>query len=158
MTLSVAVLGYGLDMRRPYAGAIRTHKNEEPVMSPLPLLRQGLCLLAVVACSALPSVVTAHHSFALFDQTRTVTVKGVVERFAWTNPHVTIYLDTPGPPPQRFKIETGSVNALQRAGWSADSIKAGESAEVTFKPLKNGDPGGLLLEIRIGEVVLSGGG
>lgn len=128
------------------------------VFPPSPLLRQGLCLLTLFTCSALSSVATAHHSFALFDQTRTITVKGVVERFAWTNPHITIYLDAPGPPAQRYKIETGSVNALQRTGWSADSVKAGESAEVSFKPLKNGEPGGLLVEIKIGDVVLSGGG
>ncbi|MCF4978664.1 DUF6152 family protein [Pseudomonas gessardii] len=123
-----------------------------------PLSRRQLCLLTLIACSALPSLVTAHHSFAIFDQTRTITLKGVVGRFAWTNPHVAIYLDTPGPPPQQFKIETGSVNALKRTGWNADSIKAGESAEISFKPLKNGDPGGLLVEIKIGGAVLSGGG
>jgi hypothetical protein len=128
------------------------------VSSPSPLFRQALCLLTLTACSVLSSVATAHHSFALFDQTRTVTVKGVVERFAWTNPHITLYLDADGPPPQRYKIETGSVNALQRTGWSADSIKAGDIVEVSFKPLKNGEPGGLLVEIKIGDVVLSGGG
>ena len=127
-------------------------------LSPSPLLRQGLCLLTLFACSALAPIASAHHSFALFDQTQTVSIKGVVERFAWTNPHITIYLDTPGPPAQRFKIETGSVNALQRTGWTAESIKAGESAEVSFKPLKNGEPGGLLVEIKIGDVVLTGGG
>lgn len=126
--------------------------------SSFPLFRQGLCLLTLIACSALPPVASAHHSFALFDQTQTITIKGVVERFAWTNPHITIYIDVPGPPPQRFKIETGSVNALQRTGWTAESIKAGENAEVSFKPLKNGEPGGLLVEIKIGDVVLSGGG
>jgi len=127
-------------------------------MPPTPLLRKGFFLLALVACSALPSVVSAHHSFAIFDQTKTVTVKGVVSRYAWTNPHVGIYIDSPGPPEQQYKIETGSVNALKRAGWAADSIKAGDNAEVTFKPLKNGEPGGLLVEIKIGDVVLSGGG
>ncbi|TWC22816.1 MULTISPECIES: DUF6152 family protein [unclassified Pseudomonas] len=123
-----------------------------------PSFRQGLRLLTIVACGVLPAVATAHHSFAIFDQTRTITVKGVVERFAWTNPHIAIYLDIPGPPPQKIKIETGSVNALSRTGWTADSIKAGENAEVTYKPLKNGDPGGLLVEIKIGDVVLTGGG
>ena len=130
-------------------------------MSPLsrfPLLRQGLCLLTLIGCSALPPVASAHHSFALFDQTQTITIKGVVERFAWTNPHITIYLDVPGPPAQRYKIETGSINALQRTGWTSSSVKAGESAEVSFKPLKSGEPGGLLVEIKMGDVVLSGGG
>ncbi|MEN5149580.1 DUF6152 family protein [Pseudomonas orientalis] len=126
--------------------------------SSFPFFRQGLCLLTLIACSALPPAASAHHSFALFDQTQTLTIKGVVERFAWTNPHITIYVDAPGPPAQRFKIETGSVNALKRTGWTADSIKAGDNAEVSFKPLKNGEPGGLLVEIKIGDVVLSGGG
>ena len=127
-------------------------------LSPFPLLRQGLCLLTLIACSAVPPVASAHHSFALFDQSQTLTIKGVVERFAWTNPHITIYVDVPGPPAQRFKIETGSVNALQRTGWTADSVKAGENVEVSYKPLKNGEPGGLLVEIKMGDVVLSGGG
>ena len=127
-------------------------------LSPVLLLRRGLCLLTLAACSALPTVVSAHHSFALFDQTKTNTIKGVVERFAWTNPHITIYVDAEGDPAQRYKIETGSVNALQRTGWTAESIKAGDQAEVSFKPLKNGEPGGLLVEIKIGDTVLTGGG
>jgi hypothetical protein len=107
----------------------------------------------------LPSLVIAHHSFALFDQTKTITVKGVVGRFEWTNPHVTIYLDVAGSPSQRLKFETGSVNALTRQGWKADAIKPGSEAEVSFHPLKTGDhPGGLLIEIKTGNTVLKGGG
>lgn len=124
-----------------------------------PLLsRRRLCLATIAACGAAPSIVAAHHSFAIFGQTTTTKIKGVVSRFAWTNPHVTIYVETPGPSPQQFKIETGSVNALKRMGWKSDSIKVGEGAEVSFNPLKNGDPGGLLVEIRMGDVVLTGGG
>lgn len=125
--------------------------------SPLPS-RRRFCLLALAACSGLPSAASAHHSFAIFDQTKKETIKGVVGRFAWTNPHVTIYVDTPGPPAQQFKIETGSVNALRRMGWKPDSVKAGESVEVSFHPLKNGDPGGLLVELKNGDSVLTGGG
>lgn len=106
-----------------------------------------------------PSIVIAHHSFALFDQTKTITVKGVVGRFEWTNPHVTIYLDVPGPPAQRLKFESGSVNALTRQGWKADAVKVGSPAEVSFHPLKTADhPGGLLIEIKSGNTVLKGGG
>ena len=122
--------------------------------------RQVLTLSVVAATfGLLPSNVTAHHSFALFDHTRTIAVKGVVGRFEWTNPHVTIYVDAPGPPAQRFKIESGSINALSRQGWKADAIKVGDAAEASFHPLKAGDqPGGLLIEIKSGNVVLKGGG
>ncbi len=86
-------------------------------MTPSPLFRQGLCLLTIVACSALPSLATAHHSFALFDQTKMVTVQGVVERFAWTNPHITIYLDTPGPPPSASRSRQAvSMRCSAQAG------------------------------------------
>ena len=81
-----------------------------------------------------------------------------INRFDWTNPHVTIYVEAEDNPAQRFKIETGSINALSRAGWSSDSIKVGEKAEVSFHPLKRGDLGGLLIEIKIGGLVLAGGG
>ena len=114
--------------------------------------------LAAAALSLLPSIASAHHSFAIFDRTQTIAVKGVVGRFDWTNPHVTIYVDAEGMPAKRYKIETGSINALARSGWKSDSIKVGEKAEVSFHPLKNGDPGGLLIEIKTGGVVLTGGG
>jgi len=127
-------------------------------MKPSSSLRKGLALLTLATCAALVPKVYAHHSFAIFDQTKTVTLQGVVGRFVWSNPHISIYFDAPGPPAQQYKIETGSVNAMSRSGWKADSLKAGDVAEVTFKPLKNGDPGGLLVEIKVGDVVLSGGG
>lgn len=122
------------------------------------LSRRQFVLLAIATCGSLPSLAEAHHSFAIFDQTKKDTVKGVVSRFAWANPHVTIYVEMPGPPPKQFKIETGSVNALRRMGWKPDSVKAGESVEVSFHPLKNGDPGGLLVELKSGDSVLTGGG
>lgn len=121
--------------------------------------RRRLSCLAAAVMVLLPSMVLAHHSFALFDQTRTITVKGIVGRFEWTNPHVTIYLDVPGPPAQRLKFESGSVNALTRQGWKADAVKEGIQAEVSFHPLKTGEhPGGLLIEIKAGNTVLKGGG
>ena len=120
--------------------------------------RRRFCLVILVAASVLPSATDAHHSFAIFDQTQTTKITGVVSRFAWTNPHVTIYVDASGPTHQRFKIETGSVNALKRTGWKSDSIKEGETAEVSFHPLKSGDPGGLLIDIKVAAGVLTGGG
>lgn len=107
----------------------------------------------------LPPLASAHHSFALFDTSKTITVQGVVSRFEFTNPHVEIFVES-GDPPKRFKVESGSVNALTRkGGWKPDSIKVGDKVEVTFNPLKTGEqPGGLLVEIKDGNTVLKGGG
>ena len=62
------------------------------LMSFPPLFRQRRWLLAALVTCALPGVVSAHHSFAIFDQTKTVTIKGVVSRFAWTNPLSLIHI------------------------------------------------------------------
>ena len=123
------------------------------------VLRRAICASSVAAVSVLPLAASAHHSFALFDTTKTVTIKGVVSRFEFTNPHVAIYVES-GDPPKRFKVESGSVNALTRkGGWKPDSIKVGDKVEVTFNPLKTEEqPGGLLVEIKDGNAVLKGGG
>jgi Family of unknown function (DUF6152) len=49
--------------------------------------------LAVTLGVAGPAL--AHHSFAMFDHTRTLTLKGTVTKFQWTNPHAYIEMDVP---------------------------------------------------------------
>lgn len=129
---------------------------KQPKYSPCSSRR--MVLLSTALLALVPSAAFAHHSFALFNKAKTTSIKGVVGRFDWANPHVTVYVDAEGTPARRYKIETGSINALARSGWKSDLIKVGDKAEVSFNPLKNGDPGGLLVEIKIGSVVLSGGG
>jgi len=53
------------------------------------------CVASLLMAGAIP--VRAHHSFAMFDHTRTITVKGEVTKFQWTNPHALLELDVPGP-------------------------------------------------------------
>jgi len=36
---------------------------------------------------------SAHHSFAMFDRTKDVVLKGTVREFQWTNPHSFIELE-----------------------------------------------------------------
>jgi Family of unknown function (DUF6152) len=92
----------------------------------------------------------AHHSFAMFDHTRTVTLKGEVTKFQWTNPHALLELDVPGPGGiKHFTLELTSINMMQRLGWRSDYIKAGDKVTAVMAPLVNGESGGLLLEITL---------
>ena len=101
--------------------------------------------LALVA--AMPAL--AHHSFAMFDQTKVMTLDGTVHEFQWTNPHSFIELDvTTGGRTQRWSIELNSPNNLTRQGWRRTSLKAGERVSVRIAPLRNGHPGGLFLDLR----------
>lgn len=93
----------------------------------------------------------AHHSFAMFDHTKTLTLKGSVTRFQWTNPHAYIELDVPDAKGNitHYSLECTSINMMQRAGWRSNMIKAGDKVKAVVSPLINGDPAGLLLEITL---------
>ena len=110
-------------------------------------LRRYLSVLVLLAATPL----LAHHSFAMFDHTRTLTLKGAVTKFQWTNPHAYIELDVPDAKGAmtHFSIECTSINMMQRAGWRSNMIKVGDKVKAIVAPLTNGEPGGLLLEVTL---------
>jgi hypothetical protein len=96
----------------------------------------ALALLAATAASA-------HHSFAVFfDPAKSVTVKGVVTQFAFTNPHGIIALDVTGADGkvQQWRVETNAPVVLMRRGWSRDVIKPGETITVEGWASRDGKP------------------
>ena len=100
----------------------------------------------VSALVALACPVQAHHSFAMFDKNRHVTVKGTVSKVEWTNPHVYIFVNVPDGKggKTQYALECNSPNVLMRTGWRATTLKAGDAVSVALYPLRNGQPGGLL--------------
>jgi hypothetical protein len=101
-------------------------------------------LLVLAACSSAPAV--AHHSYAMFDGTRTLTVKGTVAKLEWTNPHVFVWMYVPNPAAQSgfdlYAFENGSPNVLARGGWSPTTFAAGEGLSIEYWPLLDGRTGG----------------
>lgn len=99
---------------------------------------------AAFALAGLQSA-SAHHSFAMFDQSKKLTVKGTVTEFQWTNPHSFIEIDAQGADGKttHWSLELNSPNNLKRQGWSRTSVKAGDVVSITFNPLRDGKPGGL---------------
>jgi len=93
----------------------------------------------------------AHHSFAMFDNQKTVVLQGTVKEFVWTNPHSWVNLmirDASGKDIE-WQIEGSSPNGLARRGWSRTSLNPGDKAEVTIHPLKNGAPGGMVVSVKV---------
>ncbi|MGE5721703.1 MAG: DUF6152 family protein [Sphingomonadales bacterium] len=105
--------------------------------------------LAAIAAIAIAVPAWAHHSFAMFDQNRTVVLKGKVVEFQWTNPHSWIELDVPNAQgsSDRWSVELNSPNNLTRQGWQRTTIKAGDPVTVTINPLRDGKKGGLFNSI-----------
>ena len=84
---------------------------------------------------------SAHHSFAMFDQNRQVSIAGTVKSFQWTNPHAFIELEAPDG--KLWSVELNSPNNLVRQGWKRTALKPGDKVTVVLNPLRDGQAGGL---------------
>ena len=95
--------------------------------------------------------VLAHHSFAMFDRTKQVTLKGTVREFQWTNPHAFIHVQVPAADgsSDTWQVELNSPNNLKRQGWKSSTLKAGDNVTVVLNPLKDGSKGGLFVTITL---------
>ena len=110
----------------------------------------ALAGVAVVSLAAAPAF--AHHSFAMFDNQKNVTLDGTVKEFQWTNPHSWIQLVVKDPATGKeveYSIEGGSPNGLSRGGWKRTSLKPGDKATVVIHPLKDGTNGGSLVTVTV---------
>jgi hypothetical protein len=95
----------------------------------------ALCMAALGSGAAL-----AHHSFAVFfDAQKSVSITGVVTEFQFVNPHGVIRLDAKNKDgaTEEWKIETNSPSILRRRGWSADSLKIGETVTIEGWPARD---------------------
>jgi hypothetical protein len=110
----------------------------------------AIAAVAVGVAAVLPAA--AHHSFATYDRTKTVTIKGTVKTFQWTNPHCVIWVviqPAGGGDPQEWTIETTSPGVLTRSGWTRHSLNPGDHVSVEFNPLRDGSHGGGLNSVTL---------
>jgi hypothetical protein len=101
----------------------------------------------LLGLAALAGRASAHHSYAMFDQARRLSLEGTVRALEWTNPHVWVWLDVPdgagGVVPYGFEAQ--SPSELQRFfGWTSTSLKCGDRVVVRYAPLRSGAHGGAL--------------
>ena len=102
-----------------------------------------LCLAAVLAAGvAAPAM--AHHSFAMFDNEKTVNMKGTVKEFEWSNPHAWLYIMAVNEAgkPEEWAFEMASPLQLTSKGWKQDSLKPGDKISIAMHPMKDGSHGG----------------
>ena len=121
----------------------------------------GVVVLCLIVGGAM-SPLFAHHSFAMFDTAKRVTMAGTVTAFEWTNPHVYIEIDVPDEKGvvKHWSVELGSPSILMQAGWKFTDVKVGDKITVVLSPLRSGEPGGLLAQatVRDGRVLGNGPG
>jgi hypothetical protein len=112
-------------------------------------------VVSSVAIGLLASAqLTAHHTGSTLLSETTVTLKGVVKTWLWSNPHCLLTLEVKSDDGQvvQWVLEHQAPNTIYADGFRKNSFKAGDSVTVTLNPVANGRPYG-----RISSVVLPDG-
>ena len=108
--------------------------------------------LAAVLMAAISVPAFAHHSFAMFDAQKTITLEGTVKELEWTNPHAWLRImvdDQKVGRPVLWAFEMSSPGRLVTMGMKADSVKSGDKVSVTFHPMKDGSRGGQFMQAKL---------
>ena len=114
-------------------------------------MNNRLIAFAAGASLAAATPALAHHSFAMFDSQKEITIQGTIKEFQWTNPHSWIQInvaDTQGSI-KEWSIEGASPNGLARQGWRSTSLKPGDKVSMVIHPMKNGSNGGSLMAVQL---------
>jgi hypothetical protein len=96
----------------------------------------------------------AHHSYAMFDSTKTMTVTGTVKQFQFTNPHSWIQVMAPAPNGgalTEWSVQMGAPFELVRAGMGPQTLKPGDKIVLQIHPAKDGGAAGSFLSAADGD-------
>ncbi len=112
----------------------------------------GIAVTAGLLVASLP--LFAHHGNATLDTEKTLTMKGTVTEWVWSNPHCLLQFDVKNEGGQvvHWIAETQNPAEMVSLGWGKTSFKPGDEVTVSLMPVKNGNPFG-----RISLVVLPDG-
>ncbi len=98
-------------------------------------------LMASLALVISTAPLLAHHSFAAeYDEKKPVTLKGIVTKVEWTNPHARFYVDVKDENGVvvNWNLELASPNVLSRNGWTRKSLQVGDQISVAGSRAKDG--------------------
>ena len=105
--------------------------------------------LACIAASVVAGSALAHHSFAIFDQSKVLNQTGTVKEFELVNPHAWLHVvitDGQGKS-TTWSFEGGSVAQLVGLGWTREGLRVGDKVQVSYRPMKDGSRGGQIMSV-----------
>jgi len=116
----------------------------------MPRMATAWCAVLMLTAAV---AVSAHHSSAAIDSTKSVTLNGTVKEFRWGNPHAWIDLDVPNDKGavDTWSLEMTAPSFLLRAGWKASTLKTGDKVSVIARPMRDGSPGGLFVSVTLAD-------
>ena len=108
-------------------------------------------ILAAVVAAMFTVPALGHHSFAMFDGDKTVTLAGTVKEFEWTNPHSWIRITAADTTTGEWAFEMGSPGQLGSRGMKPDSMKPGDKITIRAHPMKDGSHGGQFMSATLAD-------
>ena len=101
-------------------------------------------LLLALCIGSMVAPVLAHHSAAMFDHAKEVTLQGTVKEFQYTNPHSWLQVLVVGLDGKTVEwgFESEGPSSLQRAGINAKTFQPGDKVTVVANPMRDGRPAG----------------
>jgi hypothetical protein len=108
-----------------------------------------IVLFAVAAGLWLAVPARAHHTASTLYAEKTVTLKGTVKTWLWSNPHCLLTFDVKGDDGQvvQWLAESQAPNTAYTEGYRANIFKPGDEVTVTVRPAATGRPFGLLAQV-----------
>lgn len=115
--------------------------------------------LSLFGLLLLPLAAPAHHSPSMFDGENELMLTGTVREFQWSNPHsyIQLVVGREDGSAREWSIEMGANVYLYNLGWRPSTIEAGDRLTVRILPLRNGEPGGLLMDATTADGTTLGG-
>src|ERR1700752_2227532 len=105
-------------------------------------------LVALISLSLYVSPALAHHSFAMYDQTKTITLTGVAHQFVAQANHAEIHFYLVGTDGKLAKgadgkyvdwgVEMAGAAAVAQQGITAETFTVGTIFSVKINPLRDG--------------------
>ena len=117
-------------------------------------------VISVFAIALFSAPLLAHHGNAGYDYTATITVKGTVTQWIWSNPHCFLKFDAKDDKGevQHWVVEASNPPDMLHEGWSASTFKAGDEVTVDVMPTKNGKYVGRIRRVILADGKVLGGG
>ena len=94
-------------------------------------------LTAALICSAGATPVFAHHSFGLFDMTKSLEIEGTVIKMEWSNPHCWLFIMTASPQggvPFGFEMTSVGEMSTQRLDQDRPEARRQDKSDVPPRP------------------------
>lgn len=108
----------------------------------------GLVTAVLIVAGVGPAM--AHHSYAPYDMTKTLSAQATLKDFHWGAPHssATFVIKGKGGKEEILTLQGAAPVLMAKAGFNPKDMRRGLKIEITWHPLRNGTPGGTMATLK----------